>query len=157
MKLHKVLTIGGTVYPLVKDDVRLELRTPGRASFTVQAKAPLKGLVTLDIGYNDKPLQRFFIGYVERSTSVNAVEQVLFCRELAAILSQPLPLNLLLRPSNTWRRSSRYPSRLSLRRARLRHQWMLPLLPMSPSLPKPRRPSLRLSNRWPLPSPPSNQ
>ena len=94
MKLHKVLTIGGTVYPLVKDDVRLELRTPGRASFTVQAKAPLKGLVTLDIGYNDKPLQRFFIGYVERSTSVNAVEQVLFCRELAAILSQPLPLNL---------------------------------------------------------------
>ena len=47
MKLHKVLTIGGTVYPLVKDDVRLELRTPGRASFTVQAKAPLNGLVTL--------------------------------------------------------------------------------------------------------------
>ncbi len=94
MKLHKVLTIGGTVYPLVKDDVRLELRTPGRASFTVQAKAPLRGLVTLDIGYNDKPLQRFFIGYVERSTSVNAVEQVLFCRELAAVLSQPLPLNL---------------------------------------------------------------
>ena len=74
--------------------VRLELRTPGRASFTVPAKSPLKGLVTLDIGYNDKPLQRFFIGYVERSTSVNAVEQVLFCRELAAILSQPLPLNL---------------------------------------------------------------
>lgn len=50
--------------------------------------------MTLDIGYNDKPLQRFFIGYVERSTSLNSVEQVLFCRDLAAILSQPLPLNL---------------------------------------------------------------
>ena len=50
--------------------------------------------MTLDIGCYDKPLQRFFIGYVERSTSVNSVEQVLFCRDLAAILSQPLPLNL---------------------------------------------------------------
>lgn len=94
MKLHKVLTIGGVVYPLVSDDVRLELRTPGRATLTIQAAAPVKGLVTLDIGYNDKPLQRHFIGYVERCTSSNAIEQVLFCRELAAILANPLPLNL---------------------------------------------------------------
>lgn len=94
MKLHKVLTIGGVVYPLVSDDVRLELRTPGRATLTIQAAAPVKGLVTLDIGYNDSPLQRHFIGYIERCTSSNAVEQVLFCRELAAILANPLPLNL---------------------------------------------------------------
>ena len=94
MKLHKVLTIGGVVYPLVSDDVRLELRTPGRATLTIQATAPVKGLVTLDIGYNDKPLQRHFIGYVERCTPSNAAEQVLFCRELAAILANPLPLNL---------------------------------------------------------------
>lgn len=94
MKLHKVLTIGGVVYPLVSDDVRLELRTPGRATVTIQATAPVKGLVTLDIGYNDNPLQRHFIGYVERCTSSNAIEQVLFCRELAAILANPLPLNL---------------------------------------------------------------
>ena len=89
MKLHKVLTIGGVVYPLVSDDVRLELRTPGRATLTIQAAAPVKGLVTLDIGYNDSPLQRHFIGYVERCTSSNAIEQVLFCRELAAILANP--------------------------------------------------------------------
>ncbi|MBB2884469.1 MULTISPECIES: hypothetical protein [Pseudomonas] len=94
MKLHKVLTIGGVMYPLVSDDVRLELRTPGRATLTIQAAAPVKGLVTLDIGYNDSPLQRHFIGYVERCTSSNAIEQVLFCRELAAILANPLPLNL---------------------------------------------------------------
>ena len=94
MKLHKVLTVGGVVYPLVSDDVRLELRTPGRATLTIQAAAPVKGLVTLDIGYNDSPLQRHFIGYVERCTSSNAIEQVLFCRELAAILANPLPLNL---------------------------------------------------------------
>jgi len=94
MKLHKVLTVGGVVYPLITDDVRLELRTPGRATLTIQSAAPVKGLVTLDIGYNDSPLQRHFIGYVERCTPSNAIEQVLFCRELAAILANPLPLNL---------------------------------------------------------------
>ncbi|MGV6475030.1 hypothetical protein [Azotobacter vinelandii] len=94
MKLHKVLTVGGRVYPLVKEEVRLELKTPGRAAFTLQADAPLNGLVTLDIGYNDAPLQRHFIGYVERCTATHDVRQVLFCRELAAILARPLPLNL---------------------------------------------------------------
>ncbi|MGY2361540.1 hypothetical protein ACW9IO_03195 [Pseudomonas azotoformans] len=101
MKLHKVLRIGGQVYPLVSDDVRLELRSPGRANLTIQATAPVKGLVTLDIGYNDSPLQRYFIGYVERCTSSNALEQVVFCRELAAILANPLPLNLRHADLNT--------------------------------------------------------
>ncbi|MNZ06742.1 hypothetical protein D3C78_234990 [compost metagenome] len=94
MKLHKVLTIAGSAYPLVKDEVRLELKSPGRASFTIQAAAPVKGLVTLDVGYNDAPLQRHFIGYVERCTAANSVQQVLVCRELTAILAKPLPLNL---------------------------------------------------------------
>ncbi|WP_458377756.1 hypothetical protein [Pseudomonas fluorescens] len=94
MKLHKVLTIGGQVYPLIKDEVRLDLKSPGRASFTVQAGATLKGLVTLDIGYNENTLQRHFIGYVERSTAANSLQQVLVCRELASILANPLPLNL---------------------------------------------------------------
>jgi len=94
LKLHKVLAINGESIALVKEDVRLELRSPGRASFTVQASAPLKGLVTLDIGYNDSTLQRHFIGYVERCTPANSLQQVLFCRELAAILANPLPLNL---------------------------------------------------------------
>lgn len=94
LKLHKVLTVAGRVLPLVKEDVRLELRSPGRASFTVQAGETLSGLVTLDIGYNESTLQRHFIGYVERSTAANSLQQVLFCRELAAILAKPLPLNL---------------------------------------------------------------
>ncbi|MHB0766474.1 hypothetical protein ACYCFC_19090 [Stutzerimonas sp. NM35] len=94
MKLHKVLTIGGIPYPLVKDEVRLELKSPGRASFTIQADAPVKGLVTLDIGYNEGTLQRHFIGYVERCTAANSVQQVLLCRELAAILANPMPMNL---------------------------------------------------------------
>jgi hypothetical protein len=94
MKLNKVLTIGGAVYPLVKDDVRLEVRNPGRAQMTIQSTVPVSGLVTIDIGYNAGPLQRHFIGYVERCTPSNAVEQLVFCRELAAILANPLPLNL---------------------------------------------------------------
>lgn len=51
-------------------------------------------MVTLDIGYNEGALQRYFIGYIEHCTAANAVEQVLFCRELAAVLANPLPLNL---------------------------------------------------------------
>lgn len=94
MKLHKVLTVEGRVYPLVQDEVRLDLRSPGRAHFTVQADAPLRGLVTLDIGYNERALQRHFIGHVERCTAANARQQVLFCRELTSVLALPLPMNL---------------------------------------------------------------
>jgi hypothetical protein len=94
VKLHKVLAINGAPVPLVKEDVRLDATSPGRANFTVQSAEPLKGLVTLDIGYNDRTLQRHFIGYVERCTAANSKEQVLFCRELAAVLANPLPLNL---------------------------------------------------------------
>jgi len=94
MKLHKVLAINGAPFALVKEDVRLDVTSPGRATFTIQSLVPVKGLVTLDIGYNEGTLQRHFIGYVERCTAANAVEQVLFCRELAAVLANPLPMNL---------------------------------------------------------------
>ncbi|WP_204126914.1 hypothetical protein [Pseudomonas ogarae] len=94
MKLHKVLAINGAPIALVKEDVRLDATSPGRANFTVQSSAPLKGLVTLDIGYNQSTLQRHFIGYIERCTAANAVEQMLFCRELTAVLANPLPMNL---------------------------------------------------------------
>lgn len=94
MKLHKELTISGAPYVLVKNEVRLDSKSPGRATFTIQATAPVKGLVTLDIGYNSSTLQRHFIGYVERSSTASSTQQVLFCRELAAILANPLPLNL---------------------------------------------------------------
>ncbi len=94
MKLHKVLSIGGVAVPLVTDDIRLDLKSPGRATFTIKAGATVKGLVTLDIGYNESALQRHFIGYVERCTATNGVEQVVLCREVAAVLAQPLPMNL---------------------------------------------------------------
>ena len=94
MKMHMVVSINGQPFDLIHHDVRLDLRNPGRASLTLKAKAPVRGLVTLDLGYNDNPLQRHFVGYVERCTSANQNEQRLFCRELAAILSYSLPLAL---------------------------------------------------------------
>ncbi|MGX5221223.1 hypothetical protein ACVTMO_21605 [Pseudomonas segetis] len=94
MKLHKVLTIGGKAYPLVRDEVRLDLRSPGRASFTIKADVQVRGVVMLDIGYNESALQRHFIGHVERSTAANTLQQVLFCRELTSVLALPLPMNL---------------------------------------------------------------
>jgi hypothetical protein len=94
MKLHKVLSINGQPFDLVSDEVRLDLRNPGRACFTVKSSTTQRGLVTLDLGYNNSPLQRHFVGYIERCTTANSQEQVMFCRELAAILSYPLPMAL---------------------------------------------------------------
>ena len=94
MKLHQVLSIAGTVYQMAKNDVRLDLKSPGRAVFTIKAESAVKGLVTLDIGYNDSTLQRHFLGYVERCTTTNRTEQVVACRELTGILANPLPMNL---------------------------------------------------------------
>ncbi|KAB2524847.1 hypothetical protein BJN42_26680 [Pseudomonas koreensis] len=94
MKLHKVLTINGQPFEVVSDEVRLDLHTPGRASFRIKSATAQRGLVCLDIGYNDKPLQRHFLGYIEQCTAANGLEQVLFCRELTATLSRSLPLGL---------------------------------------------------------------
>lgn len=89
-----MVDINGKPFDLVQHDVRLELRTPGRASLTIKSPTPQRGLVTLDLGYNDKPLHRHFVGYVERCTTANSQEQVLFCREVAAVLDYPLPMAL---------------------------------------------------------------
>lgn len=94
MKLHKMLSINGLPFDVFSDEVRLDLRTPGRALFRIKADAPQRGLVTLDLGYNDRPLQRHFLGYIEQCTSANPQEQVMVCRELAAILNYSLPLAL---------------------------------------------------------------
>jgi len=94
VKLPKVLAINGVSIGLTKEDVRLDAANPGRANFTVQSVEALKGRVTLDVGYKDRTLQRRFIGYVQRCTAANAVLRVLFCRELAAVLTNSQPLNL---------------------------------------------------------------
>ncbi|WP_053131114.1 hypothetical protein [Pseudomonas sp. MIACH] len=94
MKPHILVRINGQLVDLVQHEVRLDLHTPGRARLSVKSQEPQSGLVTLDVGYNDKPLHRHFVGYVERCTTANSHEQVLFCRELTAVLNYPLPIAL---------------------------------------------------------------
>lgn len=94
MKLHKHLWVGGQEIQLVQEEVRLELNNPGKALFTVHAPQPLQGLVRLEIGYNDGPLQRHFSGQVERCITVNNQQQRLYCRELTQALQAPMPLAL---------------------------------------------------------------
>lgn len=89
-----MVRVNGEPFDLVQHDIRLELRTPGRATLKIKSPTALRGLVMLDLGYNDKPLHRHFVGYVERCTTANSLEQVLFCRELAAVLDYPLPIAL---------------------------------------------------------------
>ena len=95
MKIRKQLQVAGKDVALVEEDIRLDLHTPGRAMFRVQAKEALTGLVSFSLGYAsaDKNLQ-FFTGYVHRCTAVDSATQWLFCKELAAALDLHLPLSL---------------------------------------------------------------
>ncbi|MCX2834445.1 hypothetical protein [Microbulbifer thermotolerans] len=94
MRLHKRLSVAGEALPLVAEDVRLDLFSPGRAAFTVQSTKALTGLVQLDLGYQLDKLQRFFLGYVVRSEAVGSERQKIFARELTAALARRLPLAL---------------------------------------------------------------
>lgn len=94
MKLHKRLKVAGKEVHLIREEVRLELHNPGRASFTVHTQQRLQGAVTLDLGYNDGPLQRLFIGQVERCVPINVQQQQVYCRELTSVLHNSMPLAL---------------------------------------------------------------
>lgn len=91
MKLKKILTINGTAYPLVYDEVHLSLNNAGRAYFIIETEQAVTGVVTFDIGYNTT-LRRVFNGYVETCTQSNINEFKLLCRERSAVLKEPLPI-----------------------------------------------------------------
>ncbi len=93
MKIRKILLVNGKEYGLVSDDVRLDLLSPGRATFTVRSDKPLSKVITLDAGWNDR-LFRFFIGYIESSITINSQQQKIFCREITATLNRELFLSL---------------------------------------------------------------
>ncbi|MET4706739.1 hypothetical protein [Endozoicomonas lisbonensis] len=86
MKVIKQLEVDGKPYPLIKDDVRLSLKRPGRAILNVTSTQPLSGLVILDIGWSHARPKRFFMGYVVESLTVSTNEQQLLCNEVAAAL-----------------------------------------------------------------------
>jgi len=94
MKLHKKLAIAGESYDIVGDDARLNLLSPGRASFVVKHDKPLSGIVTYSCGYDAKNIKPWFVGFIQSSTKVDAKQKRIFCRELSAMLEPRLPLSL---------------------------------------------------------------
>ena len=94
MKLHKKITVAAQPYPLVSEAANLNLFTPGRAVFTVQADQAVAGIVIFSAGYNPDQVKPWFIGYVETSTQVDNKQQRIFCRELTAVLFPRRPLAL---------------------------------------------------------------
>ncbi len=94
MKIFKTLTVDNQPYNLVKDDIRLELNSPGRATFAVLADHALSGIVMLRAGWSGEKTYIWFIGYVESSITISPQQQKLFCRELTAAMNRFLPLGL---------------------------------------------------------------
>lgn len=94
MKLHKRISISGKPRPLTADALSLSLLTPGRAVFTVISDVPLNGVVVFECGYQPENIKPWFIGFVEQSTTVDAKQQRIFCRELTAVLFKRLPISL---------------------------------------------------------------
>ena len=94
MKIIKQLHVNGSPYALIDEEVRLELSSPGRARFLVQSSKPLSGVVQFAIGWSDSELFRLFTGFIDRQTTVNDKQQLLFCRELSAALNRPMPMGL---------------------------------------------------------------
>ncbi len=94
MKLIKQLLINGKDTGLVSDEVKLELSSPGRARFIVQSDKPLSGAVQYAIGWSETRLFKLFVGYIENQITVNSKQQLIFCRELSAVLNRDLSLGL---------------------------------------------------------------
>ena len=94
MKIVKRIFIDNQEYGLISDDVRLRLIRPGCAVFRVRANKTLSGIVMFDTGWSDSQLKRYFIGYVDKPTTISPNEQMLFCRELSAALFRDLPMGL---------------------------------------------------------------
>ncbi len=95
MKLLKRFTVNGVEYPVVAEEVRLDLDRPGVATFQVWAEERLEGQVEFALGWNmQSSLTQFFAGEVATSTPVDARQQKLFCRELSARLDKASPVAL---------------------------------------------------------------
>ena len=94
MRLIKTLLIDGAEYPVVSEDIILNLSGSSSANIVVAAEQIPKGIVTFDVGYSTGTIQRFFIGYIEKATRQSADHYSLFCRELSSALQVHCPISL---------------------------------------------------------------
>lgn len=95
MKLFKRFTVEGEEYPLVSEQIRLDLDRPGLAIVQVVATHKLEGRVTYSLGWNVSPrLTLFFTGEIANSARVDDKQQRLLCPELSARIDGAAPLAL---------------------------------------------------------------
>jgi hypothetical protein len=97
MKLERQLNIDNVPYQVINDRVVLDIDSPGRAQFLIDAgDKPVKEkqVVSFTLGYaTQDTMRRLFFGYVETVNTIDRRQQ-LFCRELSAVLNTPLRLDL---------------------------------------------------------------
>ncbi|UOA08622.1 hypothetical protein [Methylobacter sp. S3L5C] len=97
MRLSRQLNINNVSYPVIEDRILLDLDSPGRAQFLIDAgDKPItaKQIVSFSFGYGiNDTMQRFFLGFIDTVNTVDRRQQ-LFCRELSATLFAPLALDL---------------------------------------------------------------
>lgn len=95
MKLFKRFTCAGVEYPIVSEQISLDIDRPGVAIIQVLAKEKLAGKVEFAMGWNFcERLTLYFTGEVETSTPVDNKQQRLLCREMAARLDKAAPVAL---------------------------------------------------------------
>lgn len=87
------ITVADDEYPIEQHNVSLDLHSPGRAFFTVEADNDLAGIVIFRAGYSPNTIN-YFYGYVETCTAINDKQRKLFCRELTAALNTTIPISL---------------------------------------------------------------
>jgi len=97
MKLERQLNIDNVPYHVIDDRVVLDIDSPGRAQFLIDAgdkPVTARQVVSFTLGYaRQDTMRRLFYGYVETVNTIDRRQQ-LFCRELSAVLYAPLPLDL---------------------------------------------------------------
>jgi len=98
MKLNRKLYIADQTPQVIEERVVLQLNSPARAQFVIYSpnlQPTINQAVAFDIGYNQQDnSQRLFLGYVEKVVPQVSGKYQLFCRELSAVLNNPLPLSL---------------------------------------------------------------
>src|SRR5664279_2718847 len=93
MKLNRQLNINNGAYQVIEERVILDLDSPGRAQFLIDAgDKPIsaKQIVSFSLGYGGQgDMQRLFFGFIDQVNTVDRRQQ-LFCRELSATLFAPV-------------------------------------------------------------------
>lgn len=92
MKLNKQLKIDGVQYPVITENVTLELNAYGRARFEIRANSAPSGLVEYSLGRGS--LAPVFYGGVINAHETAPGRYEVISRELSAALEAPAQLSL---------------------------------------------------------------